>query len=62
MTLHPQFVVDERGMRRKVLLPIEEYEELLETLQDVIDAGFIVEVRNQPRVAWNDVKAKRQRE
>ncbi len=61
MTLHPQYVIDEKGQRRSVLLSIEEYQELLESAQDVIDAALIDKVRDEPRVAWGDVKAKRSR-
>ena len=61
MTLHPQYVIDEKGQRRSVLLSIEEYQELLESAQDVIDAALIDKVKDEPRVAWSDVKAKRSR-
>ena len=30
-----QFVVDEKGKRKAVILPLEEYEELLEDLHDL---------------------------
>ena len=58
MTLHPQYVIDEKGKRRSVLLSIEEYQELLESAQDVIDAALIDEVKDDPRVAWGEVKVK----
>jgi hypothetical protein len=58
MTLHPQYVIDEKGQRRSVLLSIEEYHELLESAQDVIDAALIDEVKEDLRVAWSEVKAK----
>jgi hypothetical protein len=61
MTLHPQYVVDNKGRQQSVLLSIEEYRELLECAQDVIDAGLIDEVKDLPRVAWEEVKAKRNR-
>ena len=61
MTLRPQYVIDERGKRRSVLLSIREYQELLESAQDVIDADLIDEVKDDPRVPWGDVKAKRSR-
>lgn len=61
MTLRPQYVVDEKGRRRSVLLSIREYQELLESAQDVIDADLIDEVKDDPRVPWSDVKAKRSR-
>ncbi len=59
MNLHPQYVIDEKGQRRSVLLSIEEYRELLESAQDGIDAALIDEVRDTPRVSWTDVKRKR---
>ena len=37
MTLHPQYVIDEKGQRRSVLLSIEEYQELLDSAQDIIE-------------------------
>jgi len=61
MTLRPQYVIDERGKRRSVLLSIREYQELLESAQDVIDADLIDEVKDDPRVPWSDVKTKRSR-
>lgn len=61
MTLHPQYVIDERGHRRSVLLSVKEYQELLESAQDVIDAALIEEVKDDPRVSWREVKAKRGR-
>ena len=59
MTLHPQYVVDKKGKPKSVLLPIAEYEELLESAQDVIDAQLIDETKGEPHVAWSDVQAKR---
>ena len=61
MTLHPQYMIDEKGQRRSVLLSIEEYHELLESAQDVIDAALIDEVKDDLRVAWSEVKANRSR-
>lgn len=61
MTLHPQFVIDRKGKRQGVLLTMKEYQELLESAQDMIDAALIDEVRDAPRVSWKAVKAKRSR-
>jgi len=47
MTVRPQYVVDAKGRRRSVLLSIEEYQELLESAQDVIDAALIDEVKDR---------------
>jgi len=37
MTLHPKFVTDEKGNKSAVLLPIKEYDKLLEELEDAAD-------------------------
>jgi PHD/YefM family antitoxin component YafN of YafNO toxin-antitoxin module len=39
MTLHPQYVVDDSGRRKGVLLPLEEYQRLVELLEDQLDAA-----------------------
>ena len=45
--LHPEFVLDVNGNKKAVLLPIEEYEELLEDLSDLAVAA---ERRNENTV------------
>ena len=61
MTMHPQFVVDKKGRKKSVLLPYKDYKELVELAQDVIDAKLIDEVRNEPRVSWEDVKKREEK-
>ena len=41
-----QFIVDEKGTRTAIILPIKEYEELLEDLEDL---AIIAERRHEPR-------------
>jgi hypothetical protein len=48
-----QFVTDGEGRKVAVVVPVEEYEELLDDLQDL---AVIAERRGEPRVAWEDVK------
>jgi len=48
-----QFVTDAEGRKVAVVVPVEEYEELLEDVQDL---AAIAERRDEPRVAWEDVK------
>ncbi len=61
--LHPHFVTDEQGKRLSVLLPIAEYEamlELLDDMQDRDDARRIlarIERGDEGVVSWADVKA-----
>jgi hypothetical protein len=52
--LHPQFLTDEQGTRVSVLLPLAEYEALLEDLEDLQDA---LNARDEPTVSWESVKA-----
>ena len=40
-----QYIVDEKGQRTAVILPIKEYEELLDDLEDL---ALIAERRNEP--------------
>ncbi len=48
-----QFVTDAEGRKVAVLIPVEDYDELLEDVQDL---AVIAERRDEPRVAWEDVK------
>jgi hypothetical protein len=55
--LHPQFVVDAGGEKCSVLLPIDEYEELLECLEDVLDLKEIERQRDEPRCSLESLIA-----
>ncbi len=48
-----QYVVDEEGRKTAVLLPIEEYEELL---QDIHDLSVIAERREEDTVSSEELK------
>ena len=50
--LRPQYVTDDHGRRRAVILPIEEYEELLEDLDDL---AVIAERREESTLPHQDV-------
>ena len=52
--LHPQYVTDENGNRVSVLLPLREYETLLEDIEDLQDA---LKARDEPSISWDTVKA-----
>lgn len=57
--LHPQFVVDARGEKCSVLLPIDEYEELLECLEDILDTEEIERQEGEPLYSLDSVSADR---
>lgn len=55
--LHEKYITDESGNRSAVVLPIEEYEGLLEDLHDL---AVIAERRNEPTVTFEEIKARLQ--
>ncbi len=57
MKLDVQYIVNADGQKEKVLLPIDQFEELMECVQDVLDKEEIERLRDQPRRPWNEVKA-----
>ncbi len=50
--LHPQYVTDSDGRKTAVILPIEEYDELLE---DLTDLAVVAERRDEPTVPHDRV-------
>ncbi|MDP2167279.1 MAG: hypothetical protein Q8J64_02975 [Thermodesulfovibrionales bacterium] len=51
--LHEKYIVDEAGQKTAVILPIDEYEELIEDLHDL---AVIAERRDEPAVSLEEVK------
>ncbi|MGA2623172.1 MAG: type II toxin-antitoxin system prevent-host-death family antitoxin [Bacteroidota bacterium] len=49
------YVVDKKGKRTAVILPIEKYEELLEDLRDLAIAASR---KTEPTYDWEDLKKK----
>ena len=49
----PEYIVDSEGRKTKVVLSVEAYEELLEDLHDL---SVAFERRDEPLLAWEDVK------
>jgi PHD/YefM family antitoxin component YafN of YafNO toxin-antitoxin module len=50
-----EYVVDEEGHRKAVILPLGEYERLLEGLHDL---ALVAERRDEPAVSLADVEAR----
>jgi PHD/YefM family antitoxin component YafN of YafNO toxin-antitoxin module len=50
-----QYVVNERGQKTAVIIPVEEYEELLE---DIHDLAIIAERRDEPTMTSQELKRK----
>jgi hypothetical protein len=48
-----QFIVSSKGRKEAVILPIEQYYELLEDLEDI---AIIAERRNEPTITLEELK------
>ena len=57
--LHIQYVVDENGTRKNVLVPVDEFEELLEDLRDL---AILAERREEPARPHDEVVAELKRD
>jgi len=53
--MNEQFITDKSGQKISVILPIQEYEELLEDLKDL---AIVAELKNEPTVPLDEVIAK----
>ena len=53
-TTEPEYIVDRRGRKTKVILPVKEYETMLEDLYDLRRAA---EVRGEQSVPLETVRA-----
>ena len=51
--MNAQFVVDEAGKKTAVILPVEDYEDLLE---DIHDLTVIAERKNEPSISFDDLE------
>ncbi|MFZ2726075.1 MAG: hypothetical protein WAX77_07500 [Methylococcaceae bacterium] len=48
-----QYITNQDGQKISVILPIEEYRELMEDLEDL---AAIAELRDEPTIPWEQVK------
>jgi len=48
-----QYITDTEGQKISVILPMEEYIELME---DVKDLATVAELRDEPTIPWEQVK------
>jgi len=57
--LHPEFATDAEGHRKSVVLPLEEYEALME---DLADLAIVAERRSEPVHSHQAVKDELERD
>lgn len=49
--LHPQFITDEKGQRKSVVLPMTDFQELIHDLEDL---AIVAERREEPTTSHTD--------
>jgi hypothetical protein len=59
LTENAKYIVDKEGKKQSVVLPVDEYEELIEDLHDL---AVIAERRNEPTVSWEEVRERLKRD
>jgi hypothetical protein len=52
--LHPEYITDQQGEKKSVILPISEFEELIE---DIKDLAAVAERREEPTTSHEDLIA-----
>ena len=50
--MNTQFIIDESGMKTAIILPVEQYEDLLE---DIHDLAVIAERKDEPSINYDDL-------
>jgi len=50
-----QYVTDKKGRKTAVIIPVDEYEELLE---DIHDLAIIADRRDEPAISFEELKEK----
>ena len=50
--MNTQFIIDESGMKTAVILPVEQYEDLLEYIHDL---AVIAERKDEPTINHDDL-------
>ena len=51
--VHAQYLIDEKGHKKAVVVPVEEYKELLEDLHDL---AIIAERRGEATISFSELK------
>jgi hypothetical protein len=61
-SLHPQYITNAQGKRVSVVLPLQEWQRVLEKLEELEDIRLYDEVkaRNEPTISLAEYRKKRQ--
>lgn len=55
MNTNPEYITDNTGKKKAVIIPIEDYEEMM---QDIEDLAVVAERKNEPSVSHQEVIAR----
>ncbi len=61
--IHPQYITDEQGRRVSVVMPIQQWQQVLDELEELDDIRLYDEVkaRKEPTISLTEYRQKRQR-
>ncbi len=48
IAFHEEYIVDERGKKKSVVIPVEEWEQILEAVEELEDIRAFDEAKNHP--------------
>lgn len=54
LALNEKYIVDNKGNRTGIVLDIDEYQRILELLEDIEDIKYIREHKNDERISLDD--------
>ena len=56
---NPEFITDENGTRKKIILDYDNFLELMEYVEDQLDSKLIQQTRNEDEISLEDYLKKR---
>jgi hypothetical protein len=59
LAIKPEFIVDNKGKKTKVLIGYNEYIEILKMIEDLQDSKLIEQVKDEPEISLDQYKRKR---
>ena len=57
-----EYLVDEQGTKKAVIVPIEEYEEFQELLEDLHDLEVVLEREGEPTITLEELRKRLERD
>ena len=57
--VEPEYLVDKKGKKTKVLLDYNNYMEMIELIEDLQDSKLIEQTMGEPKISQADYKRKR---